>query len=84
MRRKYEKPYLGLESFQLNAAIALSCSSGGFRPINYGEESCTYDHGQFYNFFNCQVDLTDATHDNNDSICYHGPMLSGGIVFTWS
>ncbi|MBE6984290.1 MAG: hypothetical protein E7434_01510 [Ruminococcaceae bacterium] len=84
MKREYVKPYLGLESFQLDAAVATACSTLGFYPIRHREENCTFDDGQFYNFFNCLIDLTDDTKDQNDAICYHGPLASGGIVFTWS
>lgn len=77
MKRKYEKPVLAMESFQLDAAVAASCSSQGYIPIGYGEDSCTFDNGQFFNYNNCQMDLTGPGGDGNDTICYHGPMLAG-------
>ena len=40
MKREYRKPYLAMESFQLNAAIAASCSSDNKQPIHYGENTC--------------------------------------------
>ena len=76
MKKKYEKPVLIIESFQLDASIAASCSSQGFIAINYGENSCTYK-GQFFNLDNCQVDLTGPEGDGNDTLCYHGPMEAG-------
>ncbi|MBE6984460.1 MAG: hypothetical protein E7434_02380 [Ruminococcaceae bacterium] len=84
MKRPYQKPYLGLESFQLNAAVAAACSTDGYTPIRHREDDCTFDNGQFYNLFNCQVDLTGPANDGNDTICYHGPTASQGQIFTWS
>ena len=85
MKKVYSKPYIGLESFQLNAAIASACSTMGKQPINHGESSCSFnDEGQFYSLVNCQIDLTGPANDGNDSICYHGPLISGGISFTFS
>jgi|GEM_PF-1965432 len=89
MKRKYQKPYLGLESFQLNASLAVSCSAQNKIPINHGEDDCSFGGpggggGQFFNLFNCQIDLTGPANDGNDTICYHGPLASGGISFTYS
>ena len=84
MKRPYKKPYLGVESFQLNAALAQSCSAQHYTPINRGPNDCTFDNGQFFNLFNCQLDLTYSDDDGNDTICYHGPILSFGEIFTWS
>lgn len=76
MKKTYVKPELVVESFQLDAAIAASCSSQGHIPINYGENSCTFDNGQFFNLYNCQFDLTGPEGDGNDTVCYHGPSLA--------
>lgn len=85
MKREYKKPYLLVETFQLNAAIAAACSSDGGIAINYGENSCGFDRGttkqfQFFNYINCEVDLTGPA-DGNDTICYHGPTVSPGLLF---
>lgn len=79
MKKTYTKPYLVVESFQLDASIAASCSSQGFIPIGFGENTCSFDNGQFYNFNNCQVDLTGPDGDGNDTLCYHGPILAQKI-----
>ena len=92
MKRRYQKPCLEMESFQLNAALALSCSAQGKIPINQGEDACSFGGpggagsgvGQFFNLFNCRVDLTGPANDGNDTICYHGPLATGGISFTFS
>lgn len=77
MKRKYTKPVLVKESFQLDAAVAAGCKT----KINYGEDDCVFDEGQFFNGFNCQFDLTGADTDGNDTLCYHGPTLAGGMIF---
>lgn len=85
MKREYKKPYLLVESFQLNAAVAGSCAAQHGITINYGENSCGFDVGvtkqfQYFNYKNCEVDLTGPD-DGNDTICYHGPLAAGGLVF---
>jgi len=85
MKRPYKKPYLEVESFQLDAAIAEACSTLGSIAIHHTEEkNCTFANGQFFNLINCSMDLTGASIDGNDTVCYHGPFLSGGKTFTWS
>ena len=76
MKRTYTKPLIAMESFQLDAAIAASCSSQNYIPINYGEDDCTFDNGQFFNFKNCEMDLTGPEGDGNDTTCYHGPLIA--------
>ena len=77
MKKKYEKPVFIIESFQLDATIATSCSSDRYIPINYGENNCSYKEGQFFSANNCQFDLTGPEGDGNDTLCYHGPSLAG-------
>ena len=77
MKKVYMKPMIVIESFQLDATVAASCSSQGYTPINYGENSCSFDDGQYFNSNNCQMDLTGSGGDRNDTICYHGPSLVG-------
>ena len=78
MKKKYDKPVLIIESFQLDATVAASCSSHNYIPINYGENNCgfgeiTKDYYQFFGVDNCEFDLTGGRGDNNDTDCYHGP-----------
>lgn len=82
MKKTYQKPVLMVESFQLDAAIAATCSSQGYIPINYSEDTCTFDGGQFFNGNNCQVDLTGPGGDGNDTTCYHGPLLAGSTFIS--
>lgn len=82
MKKKYIKPYIVIESFQLDAAVAASCSSQDYIPINYNENGCGFDeistgYWQFFNYDNCEMDLTGPEGDGNDTTCYHGPMLAG-------
>lgn len=84
MKKVYSKPYIGIDSFQLNAAIATACTTGGGQSINHGESTCSFANGQFYSLVNCQIDLTGPANDGNDTICYHGPLLTGNITFTFS
>ena len=86
MKKKYVKPYLGVESFQLNAAVATACSRNSAQAIYYYEDSCSFPRGsgQFFSLVNCQIDVTDASLDGNNTLCYHGPILSNGIIFTFS
>lgn len=82
MKKKYVKPYIAVESFQLNAAIA-SCTSEGYIPIGKSENDCGFGVGvdgnfQYFNYDNCEVDLT-GPEDGNDTTCYHGP--SWGYTF---
>ena len=88
MKKKYVKPYLGMESFQLNAAVAAVCSDDDRVPINHRAETCSFpegrdQYGQFFSLVNCQMDLTGGE-DGNNTLCYHGPEISNGIVFTYS
>ena len=76
MKREYKKPYLLVESFQLDAAIAASCSSEKKMPLNYGMDTCTLEEelpglGYFGNL--CIHDIK-VDGDGNDYICYHGPI----------
>lgn len=84
MKKKYEKPVLMIESFQLDATVAASCSSQDGIPIHYGESNCVFDGGAYFNYNNCDEDVTGSDDDGHDTICYHGPELTGGLTFTYS
>ena len=89
MKKKYEKPDLLVESFQLDAAIAGSCSGEGYIAIGHWEKTCgdgTSSSYRFYAFSNdtCEVDVAGADEDGDDYLCYHGPIASGGLTYTYS
>ena len=54
MKKSYRKPYLGVESFQLNAAVAEACSTAGREPIHYGESNCSTSTKENLLGFFCQ------------------------------
>ncbi len=77
MKRKYVKPYLLVESYQLDASVATACSAQpNGQPIYYGETNCSFG-GEYYFDPRCAEDVV-----NGD--CYHGPYASDGMVFIMS
>lgn len=71
MKRKYMKPYLAVESFQLNAAIAGACS--GKIALNHQKDTCTLndepnDYGDYIFGKACDFDIVSP--DNADGACY--------------
>lgn len=84
MKRTYSKPYLLVESFQLDAAIAASCSSEGGVALNHAVGTCwnNTDDKYFFNADYCDVDLTGPEDDGGDTLCYHGPTLAGRTFIT--
>lgn len=78
MKKKYEKPYIAVEFFQLDAAIAASCSADKKLGINYDFELCTpleENPGDTYLGDACLHDVR-VEGDGNDTICYHGPLAN--------
>ena len=86
MKRTYEKPMLTVDSFQLDAAIAASCSSEEKIPLGYADVSCLQanlpDIGLIFNS-DCGLDVTAQKFnyggDDNDTYCYHGPFNPNGL-----
>lgn len=76
MKKTYTKPYIAAESFQLDAAIAASCSSEGKQEINYGQNNCTAleEYGVAYFGVGCDPQIVEADGTGNDTLCYHGPI----------
>ena len=83
MKKEYKKPYLLVESFQLNAAIAASCTSEGKTPINHGMNSCTaVEETPNLGFFGALCDdNVQVDGDGNDYYCYHGPVVDVTTLF---
>ena len=80
MKKTYTKPYIAVEIFQLDAAIAASCSSQGKESLGHAVDTCDHDSGYFGNA--CDHDMTDFEGgDENDRICYHGPVPGIADVF---
>lgn len=80
MKRTYSKPYLLVESFQLDAAIAASCSYNGLKPLNHDINSCQSGDasGEVYIQYvgaACDLDIVNNIGgDENDKFCYQGPI----------
>ena len=77
MKKEYKTPYLIMESFQLNAAVATSCSGRGTQPLGHGVDTCDLvdETGDFEFGKACKYDIiNEAGGDGNDTYCYHGPI----------
>lgn len=75
MKKSYNKPYLAVEFFQLDAAIAAACSTNNLLAIHHGLDTCTaVEEAPGLNYFGdmCMHDVK-VEGDGNDEICYHGP-----------
>lgn len=81
MKKKYIKPMIVEESFQLDAAIAGDCHGTNQVPLNHYADSCV--HGPYFAMDVCRfpVPIEDM---ENDTICYHGPIYTDGITFIYS
>ena len=82
MKKKYVKPYIVVESFQLNAAVASACSSENKLALHHGMDSCTAEEeAPTLNYFgNLCVHDVQIEGDGNDLICYHGPTPANTIA----
>ena len=69
MKKNYSKPVLLVESFQLNAAFADSCSAQGLKTINHWLSTCRV--GDYFGSEICEVNLSDEEEYN--TVCYHAP-----------
>ena len=74
MKKKYVKPMVVVERFQLDGAIAASCSSDQKRPLNHGIDTCICNR-HYYFSANCAGELAGGydvvNTDENDTYCYH-------------
>lgn len=77
MKKEYVKPYLALESFQLVAALAGSCSGEGQTQLGQSIDTCTLvDFGDTLFGAACE----DNVHLHPE-LCYQGP-VNGGQYMT--
>lgn len=84
MKKVYIKPYLAVESFQLNAAIAASCSEEGYITLGRYLNSCDDNEGSGW-FAEPLCDLDAVGEDGDyDTPCYHGPITTGNMPFIYS
>lgn len=87
MKKAYHKPALAFEGFQLSCAIAGDCNL----KLNHYSYECTADEnglpngpnseGEFFDYSKCQTDLTGPELDGGETVCYHGPVYTMGMVF---
>ena len=82
MKKTYTKPYIAVESFQLDAAIAGSCTSEGKTALNYTIATCKDypDAASGYFGDSCTHNVVQEG-DGNDLICYHGPSVKAYEAF---
>lgn len=64
MKREYKKPFLAVESFQLDAAVAGACQDTGI-PINHALHSCVLEGA---GLFGNACGIYDVT--VNPQLCY--------------
>lgn len=86
MKKTYTKPYIAVESFQLDAAIAAACSTDGKQTLGYTLDTCNLedDRGSTafkgLNYFgNACIHDVKVEGDGNDMICYHGPVPASSM-----
>ena len=78
MKKKYSKPYIFIESFQLDASIATSCSAENKYPIHFGVQTCSAGNEEGETYVDvlgnaCTINVSDNKGgDDNDTFCYHG------------
>lgn len=71
MKKDYIKPYLAVESFQLDAAIAGTCTGDGKMPMNHYPDSCNLeDFGEEVFGSQCGDNVVANPGDQSDAICY--------------
>lgn len=91
MKKIYTKPYIAVESFQLDAAIAASCTPNK-GSLGYSVNDCTLtdDKGTYaptLNLFGiaCEqaggLNIVHTGSDANDFYCYHGPTVDVTTLF---
>lgn len=83
MKKVYTKPYLAVESFQLNAAIAASCSEEGYLTLGRYTMNCKHESGWFNVDGICELDAVGGDGDY-DYPCYHGPITTSNTPFIFS
>ncbi len=74
MKKKYERPFIAMESFQLDAAIAGACKGDNLNPLGYSVYTCTFDNGGdllFAEGSRCTHDIFDE----NSTECYQAPTI---------
>ena len=81
MKKTYSKPYIAVESFQLDSTIAAACTQENKRPLGYTMDTCDLqDEMPGLNYFgNACIPDVKVEGDGNDLICYHGPVPASSM-----
>lgn len=85
MKKAYNKPFIMVELFQLDAAMAASCTSEKKAPLNHTINDCWSsdlpgsDAG-YWTSGSCNHDPA-VEGDGNDYICYHGPTIDIATLY---
>lgn len=80
MKKEYSKPYIVMESFQLNAAIATTCTSSGKYPLNHTQDTCIDDGDKAgepgIGYFGpaCPDNVLNPGGEQDDAFCYHNAL----------
>lgn len=83
MRKKYIKPYLAVEPYQLDASVAAACSTENKIPIYYSDYNC-FHPGSFSFATQCDNNVVDPGPGQGDVPCTHGVYGPAGLAFTYS
>lgn len=77
MKKAYTKPYLAVESFQLDATVAGSCRDENKIPMNSGVENCNFEkfNPGITQFGPACITNVLATYGDFNTFCYHGPQI---------
>lgn len=71
MKKDYIKPYLAVESFQLDAAIAGTCTGDDKLPMNHDQNTCNLEiYGEEVFGSACGDNVIVNPGDQSDAICY--------------
>ena len=79
MKKTYAKPYLIVEAFQLDTAVA-SCSGEGGIALNHSTSNCTLEEerpGFFWFGHACENSVYNV--QEGDTACYNAPIA--GMTF---
>ena len=82
MKKKYEKPLIAVESFQLDAAIAGACAENGAKPLGYSMTTCTFEYSGDFLFAASNVNCI-IPFDPTGAECYQpsSTVLGEGLTF---
>lgn len=73
MKKIYTKPFIAVESFQLNAAIAASCSSQGKQKVGFTMDGCNLAEeapNEIYIGKACAENILNSDINTDDGLCY--------------